>query len=364
MLLYQIGLTLLPGVGAVLGKKLVAYCGGVEAVFKQKKNALEKVPGIGSKLVNAILSQNVLSRAEEEILFIEKNDITPLFYLEKKFPARLKNCEDSPIIIYYKGNADLNVTKIISIVGTRQITDYGKEMCEKIIKGLASHDVLVVSGLAYGVDTCAHRTALEKNLKTVAVLGHGLDRVYPWLNKGLAEKMMDQGGLVTEFISKTKPDRENFPKRNRIIAGLADATLVVEAAKSGGALITAEIANSYNRDVFSVPGRIGDTWSEGCNFLIKTNKANLVQSADDIGYIMGWKFQTTVKPKIQRELFVELLPDEEKIVDVLRMADSMGIDDISLKSLLPASKVSAALLNLEFQGLVRALPGKVYKLDM
>lgn len=364
MLQYQIGLTLLPGVGDVLGKKLVAYCGGVDAVFRQKKSALEKIPGIGEKLVNAILSQNVLSRAEEEIAFIEKNNITPLFYLEKKYPARLKNCVDAPIMLYYKGNAGFNVPKIVSIVGTRNATDYGREMCEKIIRDLSSFGVLVISGLAYGIDTCAHRASLEHKLKTVAVLGHGLDRLYPYLNKSLSEKIMDQGGLITEFMSKTKPDRENFPKRNRIIAGLADATLVVEAAKSGGALITAELANSYNRDVFSVPGRIGDTWSEGCNFLIKTNKAHLIQSAQDIAYIMGWQQNNQLRPKIQRELFVELTADEEKIADVLRMDDMLGIDDICLKTKLPASKVSATLLNLEFQGLVRVLPGKVYKLEM
>jgi len=364
MLLYQIGLTLLPGVGDVLGKKLVAYCGGIEAVFKQKKAALEKIPGIGSKLVNAILSQNVLSRAEEEITFIGKNNITPLFYLAKKYPARLKNCVDSPVMLYYKGNAELNPPKVISVVGTRKATDYGREMCEKIIKALSTQGVLVVSGLAYGIDTCAHRASLEQKLKTVAVLGHGLDRLYPFLNTSLSEKIMDHGGLITEFMSKTKPDRENFPRRNRIIAGLSDATLVVEAAKSGGALITAEIANSYNRDVFSVPGRIGDTWSEGCNFLIKTNKAHLIQSAQDISYIMGWIQSNEIKPKIQRELFVELSPDEEKITDLLRMEDSMGIDDISLKTNMPASKISATLLNLEFQGLIRVLPGNVYKLDM
>lgn len=364
MLLYQIGLTLLPGVGDVLGKKLVAYCGGVEAVFKQKKKALEKVPGIGQKLVNAILSQTVLQRAEEEIAFIEKNNITPLFYLDKKYPSRLKNCIDSPIMLYFKGNADFNVPKIISIVGTRKATEYGKEICEKIVKDLKSQDVLVVSGLAYGIDTCAHKASLDNNLKTVAVLGHGLDRIYPYLNKSLSEKITDHGGLLTEFMSKTKPDRENFPRRNRIIAGVADGTLVVEAARSGGALITAEIANSYNRDVFSVPGRIGDTWSAGCNHLIKTNKAHLVQSAEDILYIMGWQQANQVKPRIQRELFIELAPEEEKITDVLRMEDTMGIDDICLKTSMPTSKVAAALLNLEFQGLVRVLPGKVYKLEM
>ncbi len=363
MLQYQIGITLLPGIGDVIGKKLIAYCGGAEAVFKQKKNALEKVPNVGKKLVDSILNQNVLKRAEEEIAFIEKHNITPLFYLDKKYPARLKNCADSPLMLYYLGNADLNVPKIVSIVGTRNATDYGKAMCDKIIEGLAPYDALVVSGLAYGIDTNAHRAALENKLKTVAVLGHGLNKIYPFANKSLAIKMMDHGGLLTDYMNKTNPDRENFPKRNRIIAGVSDATIVVEAGKKGGALITAEIANSYNRDVFSVPGRIGDAFSEGCNFLIKTNKAALVQNADDIAYIMGWELPGTEKKSKQRELFVVLTEDEEKIVKIMRDEELPGIDRIIQQSGLPTSKVAAALLNLEFQGLLRALPGKVYKLD-
>lgn len=364
MLQYQIGITLLPGIGDVIGKKLIAYCGGVEAVFKEKKSALEKVPNIGKKLVESILNQNVLSRAEEEIVFIEKHNVIPLFYLDKRYPARLKNCADSPMMLYYLGNADLNVPKIVSIVGTRNATDYGKAMCDKIIEGLVPYDVLIVSGLAYGIDTNSHRAALEKKLRTVAVLGHGLDKIYPYANKSLAIKMMDHGGLLTDYMSKTNPDRENFPKRNRIIAGVSDATIVVEAGKKGGALITAEIANSYNRDVFSVPGRIGDTFSEGCNFLIKTNKAALVQSAEDVAYIMGWELPGAEKKKKQRELFVVFTEDEEKVVKVLRDENLPGIDKIIQQTGLPTSKVAAALLNLEFQGLLRALPGKVYKLDI
>lgn len=362
-LIYQIGVTLLPGIGDILGKKLIAYCGGVEAVFKQNRKALEKVPNIGGKLVNAILNQNVLTRAEEEIKFIEGQNITPLFYLEKNYPVRLKNCIDSPILLYYKGNTNLNVPKVISVVGTRKASLYGKEICEKLVEGLAGHDALIISGLAYGIDTCAHKSALDKRLKTVAVLGHGLDRIYPYLNKPLSEKIKDQGGLITEFMSQSLPDRENFPKRNRIIAGMADATIVVEAAKRGGALITAEIASSYNRDVFSVPGRIGDTYSEGCNFLIKTNKAALIQNAKDVGYILGWDIENRKSPKKQRQLFVELSLDEEKIVEVMQKKETTGIDAICAETKLPISKIAAALLNLEFQGLVRALPGKVYKLD-
>ena len=353
----------MPGIGDVLGKKLIAYCSGVEAVFKQKRKALEKVPNIGNKLVNAIMNQNVLSRAEEEMKFIEEQNITPLFYLENNYPARLKNCIDSPIMLYYKGIANLNVPKVISVVGTRKASQYGKEICEKLVAGLARHDTLIVSGLAYGIDTCAHRSALENKLKTVAVLGHGLDRIYPYLNRQLSEKIMDQGGLITEFLSKSTPDRENFPKRNRIIAGMSDATIVVEAAKSGGALITAEIANSYNRDVFSVPGRIGDTYSEGCNFLIRTNKAVLIQSAKDVGYILGWDVANKQSPRRQRQLFVELSLDEEKVVEVMQKNEYTGIDTICAEIRLPISKIAAALLNLEFQGLVRALPGKMYKLD-
>jgi len=362
-LIYQIGVTLLPGVGDVLGKKLIAYCSGVEAVFKQKRNALEKIPNIGGKLVNVILNQNVLIRAEEEIKFIEEQNILPLFYLEKNYPARLKNCIDSPIMLYYKGNAELNVPKAISVVGTRKASQYGKEMCEKIVEGLVEHDALIVSGLAYGIDTCAHKTSLHRQLKTVAVLGHGLDRLYPYLNRQLSEKILNHGGLLTEFLSQSTPDRENFPKRNRIIAGMSDATIVVEAAKRGGALITAEIANSYNRDVFAVPGRIGDTYSEGCNFLIKSNKAVLIQSAKDIGYILGWDAANTKQPRKQRELFVELSLEEEKIVAVLQQKETTGIDTICAETKLPISKIAAALLNLEFQGLVRALPGRVFKLD-
>lgn len=362
-LLYRIGITLLPGIGDVLGKKLIAYCGGVEAVFRQKRKAIEKIPNIGNKLVNAIMNQNVLGKAEKEIRFIEDHHITPLFYLDEAYPTRLKNCIDGPVMLYYKGNAPLNAPKVISVVGTRKASRYGIEVTQQLIGDLKQHDVLVVSGLAYGIDTAAHKAALGNNLNTVAVLGHGLDRIYPYLNKSLSEKIVSHGGLITEFMSNTIPDRENFPKRNRIIAGMADATVVVEAAKTGGALITAEIANSYNRDVFSVPGRIGDTYSEGCNNLIKTNKAALIQSADDISYLLGWEVKNKKRPKKQRELFIELTPEEEKVVALLQQNETISMDAICAATHLPISKIAMALLNLEFQGVVKALPGKMFKLD-
>jgi len=361
MLLYQIGITLIPGVGDIVGKKLIAYCGSVEAVFKEKKKLLLKIPGIGGHTVNSIINQNILERAEQEIKFIEKYKINTLFYLADKYPYRLKQCEDSPMLLFYKGNADLNSPKIISIVGTRKASEYGKEICISLIEGLIEQNILIISGLAYGIDTCAHKTSLENNLKTVGVLAHGLDMVYPQLNKFLAEKMIKSGGLLTEFLSKTIPDRENFPKRNRIIAGLSDAVIIIESAVRGGALITADIANSYNRDVFAVPGRLNDKYSKGCNNLIKTNRAALVQSAEDIKYIMGWEI-TKKKPKKQQRLFIKLSPEEETIVNILKEKQELGIDKIGSLSKLSASKVASALINLEFEGIIKCLPGKVYRM--
>ena len=358
-LIYQIGLTLIRGIGDVNGKKLVAYCGSPEAIFKESVSALLKIPGIGKSTVNSIKSQKVLDRAESEIEFINKFKITPLFYTDTDYPARLLNCEDNPLMLYYKGNADVNSQRIIAIVGTRRATNYGKSRCEEIIDDLKNRNVLVVSGLAYGIDSCAHRSSLEFGMSTIGVLGHGLDRIYPAHNRKLAEKMIDQGGLLTEFTSNTKPDRENFPKRNRIVAGMADAVLVVESDRKGGALITAEIGNSYNRDVFAVPGRIGDDYSRGCHFLIKTNRAALIESGNDIAYMMGWE-DVIVKKKSQKELFINLSDEEKLIMKTILENEELAIDQITIKTKLSTSKVAASLLNLEFEGLVKSLPGKLY----
>ena len=351
---------MIPGIGDINGKKLVSYCGSAEAIFKEKKRNLQKIPGIGESTVNSIISHKVLARAEEEIEFINKYNITPLFYLDKDYPKRLTHCIDSPVMIYYKGNADLNAPRIVSIVGTRRATEYGKETCNKIIEGLSDLNVLVVSGLAYGIDTNAHKAALKNNLDTVGILAHGLDRIYPAANKSLAEKMVHHGGLITDFISKTNPDRENFPKRNRIIAGISDALIVIESAIRGGALITANIANSYSRDVFALPGKINDTYSEGCNFLIKTNKAALIQSAKDVKYIMLWESKNEKTSK-QQKLFVELSPEEEQIVNIIKQNKEASIDQIVLESKFTNSKIAAILLNLEFKGVIKSLPGKMYK---
>ena len=361
-LIYKIALTLIPGVGSVNGKSLVAYCGGVKSVFMEKKRALLKIPGIGEQTVNALTNHNVFERAEEELAYIEKNKIKCLFYLDKDYPIRLKQCHDSPIMLYYKGTADLNVPKVVAMVGTRKATEYGRDMCRKIIEGLQEHNVLIVSGLAYGIDTWSHKAAMDSKLQTVGVLGHGLDRIYPFANRSLADKMTEAGGLLCEYMSNTVPDRENFPMRNRIIAWMSDAVIVVEAGASGGALITAEIANSYNRDVFAVPGRIGDPHSEGCNKIIKINKAALIQTAKDVSYLLGWDEAKLQKKNIQRQLFVDLTPEEELIVNTLKEKGDLDVDTLLIETALLPSKAAAILLNMEFEGILRCLPGKVYRL--
>lgn len=362
-LLYYIALTTIPNIGSVTAKKLIAYTGSVNQIFSDKKSVLEKIPGIG--VVNA---QNIiqnkdfaLNLAQHELTFIKKNNIKAYSFLEENFPKRLIHCEDGPLVIFSKGEFNFNAQKVISIVGTRNATDYGKEFCEKLLADLVPHQPLVVSGLAFGIDICAHKAAIKNHLPTIGVLAHGLDRIYPAIHTSTAKQMIENGGLVSEFRSGTNPDRENFPKRNRIIAGLADVTIVIESSKKGGSLITADLANSYNRDVFALPGRISDTQSEGCNALIKQNKAHLIQSVNDLEYIMGWKAEETKKNN-QTKLFVELTSDEKIIYDILNNQDKIAIDDIALLAKLPMSNTGSILLEMEFKNLVKSLPGKMFKL--
>jgi len=359
--LYEIALTLVPGIGDVNGKKLVAYCGGAEAVFCERRKSLMQIPGIGEQTVNNIVSQRMLLRAEKEALFIEKNGVRPLFYLDTEYPKRLQHCHDSPMMLYYKGNADLNAGHSVGIVGTRNITDYGKNVIDRIVEELSSDDILIISGLAYGVDTVAHKSALKHNLATVGVLGHGLQIIYPADNYKLAHNMLARGGILTEFISDTKPDRENFPKRNRIVAGMVDCLIVVESALKGGAMITAEIANSYDREVFAIPGRMGDIYSEGCNHLIKANKANLMLSAADLRYIMRWDHDSKVVAK-QMRLFRDFSDDEKKVIDVFGDRQIAHIDEIIVATELTPTKIASVLLSLEFDGVITALPGKRYQI--
>jgi DNA processing protein len=360
-LLYQIALTLVPNIGDVHAKALVNIYGDAQAVFKAKKKELENIEGIGTIRASSIKAFDNFQSSEEEIVFIEKYKITPLFINDKNYPQRLLNCYDSPPLLYYRGNADLNTSKIIAVVGTRNNSDYGKHVCEKIIEDLAGENILIVSGLAFGIDTIAHKTALKNNLPTVGVLAHGLDRIYPSQNKTLAKQMAVNGGLLTEFISNTNPDKQNFPKRNRIVAGMCDAIVVIETGKKGGSLITAELGNNYNNDVFAVPGRIGDGKSEGCNYLIKNNKAALINSAADLLDMMCWSGNKPVVKK-QRELFIELSPDEKTVIDILQQQETIHIDEMYFKSGLSSSAVAAALLMLEMQGIVASMPGKLYKM--
>lgn len=362
-LLHRIAMTMIPGIGDVLGKKLVTLFGSAEAVFREPGRLLRKMPRLVELIRNASTNAEIFHRAGVEIDFLNRYKIRALFFTDQDYPRRLKHCHDSPVMLYFKGNADLNAGRMIGIVGTRSATDYGKRVTTDVVSGLAPLNIVVVSGLAYGIDSIAHRVSLDHGLATIGVLGHGLDMVYPWQNRTLAERMIGCGGLLTEFISGTKPDRMNFPKRNRIIAGLCDAIIVAEAGKKGGALITADIANSYNRDVFALPGRVYDPGSEGTNLLIRTNRAALIQTFEDIEYAMGWKEQYTRTGNNMPLLIPELTEEEAAIYGLLKGEKQAGIDEICILTGIPMSKVSASLLNLEFEGLVRCLPGKVYQLS-
>ena len=360
---YQIALTLVPNIGDIHAKALINYFGDAEAVFSARKKNLEALEGIGIIRANSIKNFNDFQKAEEEIAFIKKYKIATLFITDKNYPQRLLNCYDSPTLLYYKGNADLNSSKIIAIVGTRNNSEYGKSICEKLIEQLAGEDIIIISGLAFGIDSIAHKTAVKNEMKTIGVLAHGLDMVYPSQNGGLAKQMIKNGGLLTEFRSLTKPDRQNFPSRNRIVAGISDAIIVVETGIKGGSLITAELGNGYNKDVFAFPGRINDGKSEGCNFLIKNNKAALFTCANDILENMGWQKEKQISAKKQRELFIELTPDEKTVINILQQQEQVNIDELFLKSKLTSSAVAAALLMLEMQGVVTSLPGKIYKIS-
>lgn len=359
-LLYSIGIAMIDGIGPISAKKLIAYCGGPEAVFYESKSALLKIPGIGSGTANAIVNQSILNDAEAEIEFIGKHDIQPLFYLEEGFPERLIHCEDGPILLYFKGNANFENPKTVSIVGTRNASSYGKQVCEKLVQDLKIHNPLVLSGLAYGIDICAHRAALANGLQTVAVLAHGLNRIYPGIHRKTAEEMLEMGGLLTEFRHTSKPDRENFPKRNRIVAGLSDAAVIIESGIKGGSMITADIANSYNREVFAVPGQVGSDYSKGCHYLIKNHKAALLEEIEDLEIAMAWSAKE--EQPLERELFVDLNQDEEVLVNILKYKGEVSVDQLSIESKLPMNKTSTILLGLEFKGVVTAKPGKMYAL--
>ncbi|MFT3981886.1 MAG: DNA-processing protein DprA [Ferruginibacter sp.] len=361
-LLYQVALSRVPHIGDVHAKALIHIFGDARSIFTAGKKQLESIEGIGSVRAAAIKKFAEFAACEEEIAFIEKHRISPLFITDKKYPRRLLNCYDSPPLLYYRGTADLNAAKIISIVGTRNHSAYGKNICEELIATISDKDVLVVSGLAFGIDTIAHKAALKNELQTVGVLAHGLDRIYPSQNKSLAAQMVAFGGLLTDFPKDSNPDRQNFPRRNRIVAGICDALIVIESSIRGGSLITAELANSYNKDVFALPGRTVDSKSEGCNYLIKNNKAVLITDMNDLLEYMRWNIAPKPVVEKQKKLLLDLTPDEKIITGLLQQKENMQIDEIYLRSGLSSNAAASALLTLEMQQVIIALPGKMYRL--
>ncbi|RYZ30704.1 MAG: DNA-protecting protein DprA [Chitinophagaceae bacterium] len=361
-LFYQLALTLVPNIGDVQAKILVQHFGQASDVFKVKKSQLEKIEGIGEIKASSIKHFNDFHLAEKEMTFIEKYKIRTLFLTDEDYPKRLLNCYDSPTLLFYKGTTDLNASRIVAIVGTRSNTDYGKAFTEKLVKELADQNIVVISGLAYGIDAIAHKASLKNKLPTIGVVGHGFSKIYPAAHAELAKEMIAAGGgILTEFFHDVKPDKHNFPLRNRIVAGISDATVIVESTTKGGSMITAKLADAYNRDVFAVPGRTTDKVSAGCNHLIKYNKAVLLTDADELLEVLGWK-EKKVKPKRQRVLFIDLTTEEQIVIKILLEKEAAHIDEINPASGLSSSAVAAAILNLELQGIVQSQPGKMYRM--
>lgn len=364
LLKFRIGITLINGIGNNLAKNLIAYLGNEEAVFKEKKNNLSRIPGIGETLAKEIVNhKQALLRAEQEIEFILKNDIQYLYYTDKNYPFRLKECPDAPLMLFARCAKNLNDAKFVSIVGTRNATEYGKEICRNLASALTTiPNLVIISGLAYGIDICAHKSALDYRIPTIGIVAHGLDVIYPSAHRSIAVRMLEQGGVITEYLSKTKPDRQNFVQRNRIIAGMSDALIVVESAQKGGALITAELANDYNRDVFAFPGRITDEWSKGCNALIKNNRASLIESPQDFIRQMGWDQQTNHRKDVQAALFTDLSEEESLIYSIIRKhMGGIHVNQLSVISSISYSKLTSLLLEMEFKALVKCIPGGIYR---
>lgn len=361
-LFYQLALSMVPNIGDVHAKILVKVFGQASEIFKARQSVLEQIDGIGPVRARCIRSFNSFHMVEREMEFMKRNGVRSLFLTDADYPQRLLHCYDSPALLFYKGKANLNASRILSIVGTRNHTDYGRLFTENLVKELQDQKVLIISGLAWGIDALAHKSALRHGLLTVGVVGHGLDTIYPFENAQLANDMLRHGGgILTEFCSETNPEKHHFPLRNRIVAGLSDAVVIVETDMKGGSMITAKLADAYNRDVFAAPGRTMDRKSNGCNHLIKYNKAQLLTGASELLDIMGWSEKMPAKKK-QRELFIELSAEEQKIVELLQERETIHIDEINLCSGLSSSSIAAAILNLEIQGMVSALPGKMYRL--
>ncbi|UYZ60023.1 DNA-processing protein DprA [Hymenobacter latericus] len=362
-LLSEVALTLLPGIGPLITRNLISYCGSAEAVLQAPQAKLLKIPGVGPGTVTALRNNAAaLGKAEQILRRAEKDGVQLLYYTRPNYPTRLRPVPDAPVLLYYLGTADLNHPRSLAVVGTRQATDYGREQTEKLVRGVAGYQPLIVSGLAYGIDIIAHRAALQEGLPTIGVMATGLDIIYPAAHRRTAEKMVEQGGLLTEFPFGTQPDKYNFPARNRIIAGLTDGTVVVEAARKGGALITAELALEYNREVLAVPGRLDQAVSEGCNHLIRNQQAVIYTSPADVEQVLNWDGALHHTPPVPALDPADFSADEFKLVQILQAHKERQIDELSWEAQLPINQVSTLLLGLEFRGVVRALPGKKFAL--
>ncbi|WP_047549437.1 DNA-processing protein DprA [Psychroserpens sp. Hel_I_66] len=361
-LIYVLALQHVPKIGDVTAKKLINHCGSAEAVLKEKQSNLLKIDGIGASILHGLFDSKHLKEAENELRFIKENDITPLYFTDFDYPEKLKHCIDSPILLFQVGNVDLKQKRIISVIGTRKITTYGVSFCEKLIEELAPFDPVIISGFAYGTDITAQKAAIKHNLQTVGCLAHGLNQIYPKVHKKYMADVEANGGFLTDFWSTDPFDRNNFLKRNRIIAGMSEATIVIESAEKGGSLVTADIANSYSKDVFAVPGRVTDSQSVGCNNLIKTQQAHLLSNPLDVAYMLNWQLEKNTKPVIQKQLFVELSSEEKVIYNFLKDKDAQLLDVIAIQCELPTFKVASVLLGMELKGVTRPLPGKLFEL--
>jgi len=351
----------IPNIGDISAKKLITHCGSPAAIFSDKSQNLLKIDGIGTFTIKGLHDAEHFEAAEKELQYIQDHDIAYAYFTDNDYPRYLKHCIDSPLILFKKGKINLEERKVISIVGTRNITSYGNAFCENLIEDLAPLDPIIVSGFAYGVDICAQKTAIKHGLQTIGCLAHGLNQIYPKIHSKYVPDVEKNGGFVTEFWSSSNPDRENFLKRNRIIAGMSEATIVVESAEKGGSLVTADIANSYNREVFAVPGRAQDKYSSGCNNLIKQQKAHMITSAADIIYLLNWELEQKETKPIQKQLFIELDEVEKAIYSYLQKEGKQLLDSIALDCKLPIFKVSSTLLNMEMKGVIRPLPGKLFE---
>lgn len=358
----RIALHLLPGIGPATTKKILSHYGLIQNFIGELKSGINNTKPFHKLRIDGRIIKEALQRAEKELIFVQKNNVRLQFFNDKGFPKRLKNCDDAPALLFTMGKIEMNAPRMIAVVGTRKSSHYGIMMTEKIVEHLKSYHCTLVSGLAYGIDAAAHKAADHREIQNIGVVAHGLHTIYPASNKSIAQKMQNYGGLVSEYLSGTIPNRENFPSRNRIIAGMCDAVIVVEAAEKGGALITADIASSYNRDVFAVPGRIGDKSSEGCNMLIRYNKAAIISKPEDIAWYMGWDKPSKQVVNEQLSLFSNLSEEESQIMECIQHAKIAELDTIAFRTSLNISKVISTLLEMEFKGLVKSLPGKRYQL--